>query len=74
MPLSPEALLRKDKSTASERPSLEHRHFAVIADTIRMMMPMSTRTVVAQHFAKHFLAHNKKFDAMRFLRACGIFK
>lgn len=74
MPLSQESKLRKDERTANSRPDLEHRHFAVIADVVKQMMPLSTRTTVAQHFAKHFLARNSKFDALRFLRACGIFK
>lgn len=74
MPMSEQSLLNKDQRTAEGKPQLEHRHFAVIADVVKQMMPLSTRTVVAQHFAKHFVARNKKFDALRFLRACGIFK
>ena len=72
MPMTMSSKLAKDRRTASERPQLEHRHLAVIADTIRMMMPLSMRTATAHHFAAHFKDRNKKFDRERFLHACGV--
>lgn len=63
---------KKDKRTAEARPQLEHRHFAVVADTIRMMMPLALRRATAMHFATHFADRNKKFDRERFLHACGV--
>jgi|SoiMethySBSTD1v2_1073268.scaffolds.fasta_scaffold888505_2 hypothetical protein len=64
--------LSKDKRTAASRPQLEHRHFAVVAATIREMQPDSWRRSTAHHFANSFKRTNTKFDYRRFLAACGV--
>ena len=63
--------LDKDKRTAAGRPQLEHRHFAVVAAVISMMMPLSVRKSTALHFAKHLADRSVKFDRERFIRACN---
>ena len=62
----------KDKRTAEGKVRLEHRHFAVIAATIGMMMPLSLRRTTAIHFAQHLAERNAKFNRDRFLAACNI--
>lgn len=67
MSLTPQAAFRKDKTT---QPSLEHRHFAFIAQTISAIDDKPTRRRMAQHFADACRHTNPRFDEGRFLRAC----
>lgn len=73
MPLTAESALRKDRTTQA---TLEHRHFAFIAATIKAM-PDHAATLrtqkrsVALAFATACAGTNPRFDRARFLRACG---
>lgn len=73
--LTTESALRKDRTTAANA-TLEHRHFAFIAATIKAMPDHapSLRTQkrsVALAFADACAGTNPRFDRRRFLAACG---
>ncbi len=68
MPLSTNAAMRKDATTAAR---LEHRHFAFIAQTISALPDPRERYAVAYHFAIACRSTNGKFDHGRFMRACN---
>jgi len=80
MPLKPDAALRKDRTTATDRAIFQHRHFAVIADIIRRMEKVNNqehgfidvREDVAEHFADWLASTNPNFDRSRFLAACRV--
>ena len=76
MPMTTSKQLAKDKRTASERPQLEHRHFAVIAAIIKRMPQWNNandqRRAAAHHFARELRASNKVFNEQRFIAACGL--
>ena len=70
--LTSESALRKDRTNASG-PTLEHRHFAVIAEIIRAMdEPNALQGLWANHFADQLANTNPRFDRARFLKACGV--
>lgn len=73
MPLKTAAAFRKD-TTSPMSTTLEHRHFAVIADILKRLHSMGhdkNRTWVADYFASELVRTNPKFDRARFLRACN---
>lgn len=70
--LKPQAALRKDKAA---QPTLEHRHFAFIAQVIAAMPARRnacTRGEIARQFADACASSNPKFDRSRFLVACNV--
>lgn len=74
--LTTESALRKDHTNA-RGPSLEHRHFAVIAgiiNRVRDHSPSSENRAddMARVFASELAATNPRFDRARFLKACGV--
>lgn len=69
MPLTIESATRKDQ-TSGNGATLEHRHFAFIAATIKELSP-KYREAVALHFADACRYSNPRFDRARFMRACG---
>lgn len=69
MPLTTESALRKDERTSA---TLEHRHFAFIAQTIAKINNAGYRTDVAVHFADELPRTNPRFDRARFLKACKV--
>lgn len=77
MPLTTESAARKDRTTAAGVPTLEHRHFAFIADVIASM-PTHAATLRTQQrscalsFADACARTNPRFDRARFLSACGV--
>lgn len=80
MALTTDSAARKDKRTAHDAPTLEHRHFAFIATTIRDMDNLANghtdlakiwQRRIAEHFADNCARTNPRFDRARFLRACG---
>lgn len=76
MALKPEAAARKDKLGAGYPATLQHRHFAVIADILKDLganhgvFPNQTRSI-CEHFADELAGTNPNFDRRRFLAACG---
>jgi hypothetical protein len=72
--LTPESAARKDRTTGNSA-TLQHRHFAFIADTLRAMhmTPLSPlhRRIVIDLFAEACAQSNPRFDRARFLKACG---
>lgn len=66
--LKADAAYRKDMTTKT---TLQHRHFAVIAQTIAKLSP-DIRTDVARHFANELAGTNPNFNRNRFLKAAGI--
>ena len=75
MPLKQQAAHRKDLTTGATA-TLEHRHFAFIAATIRAM-PTHAETLRTQKrscalsFADACARTNPRFDRRRFMLACG---
>lgn len=73
MALTTEAALRKDKTNAGA--TMEHRHFATIADIIArstfhgFTQPAQER--MADYFASELAKTNPKFDRACFLCACN---
>jgi hypothetical protein len=63
---------RKDRRTATSKPQLEHRHYAVIAYVIKNFIATDIREDVAQVFGRELKHTNPKFDRRRFLIACGV--
>lgn len=70
MALTTDAALRKDRTSANS--TMEHRHFATIADIIARYPAKSQRDYIAKFFASELSFTNPKFDRARFLRACGV--
>ena len=66
--LTEQSAFRKDRNAAT--PSLQHRHFAFIAQTIRDMPERVNRIPVARAFADKLAQTNPHFDRSRFLAAC----
>lgn len=69
--LTRESALRKDRTTA-QGVTLEHRHFAFIAATIKDWPHDRERAELAEHFADACRRTNGRFDRARFLSACGV--
>ena len=69
MPLSATAATAKD---AGKLAPMQHRHFATIATIIARLDDPAAREIAADHFARQLASTNPRFDACRFLRACGI--
>ncbi|RWD70285.1 hypothetical protein [Mesorhizobium sp.] len=62
---------RKDLVAKTAR--LEHRHFATIARIIRDMPECGGDQLnIARHFARELRGTNPRFQASRFLAACGV--
>ncbi len=55
-----------------EKPSLEARHFEIIARTIAALPDPKTRHDIALHFAAHMHKCNPRFVEERFLTACKL--
>jgi hypothetical protein len=71
--LSDDAKSRKDAASVGKA-TLEHRHFAVIADILKNLHSMGddkNRTWVADYFAHELAKTNPKFDRKRFLKAAN---
>lgn len=74
--LTDESATRKDLNTGTSG-TLQHRHFAFIAATIKAM-PDHAASLRAQKcscalaFADACASSNPRFDRARFLRACGL--
>jgi hypothetical protein len=70
--LKPESALRKDLTTG--RVTMQHRHYATIADIIRRMDDGGVwdHCTIAEHFADWLADTNPRFDRARFLTACGL--
>ena len=66
--LSQTAAFRKDTTTST---TLQHRHFAFIAQTISTMSE-DIRADTARHFADALAKNNMRFDRARFLKAAGV--
>lgn len=60
----------KDKRTASNGVTLQHRHFSFIAATIADLDDDGIREHIADHFAHHLTGTNANFDRDRFMIAC----
>ena len=61
----------KDLNAKTAR--FEHRHFATIARIIRDMPARgSLEDTIARHFAHELRGTNPRFQASRFLAACGV--
>lgn len=60
---------RKDLNAKTAR--FEHRHFATVAAIIRNM-PAQGRADIARQFARELRTTNPRFQASRFLAACGV--
>lgn len=60
----------KDKRTAANGVTLQHRHFAFIAATIATL-PANTREIAAVAFADACKRTNARFKRERFLAACA---
>lgn len=76
MALTTEAALRKDRTSAKS--TMEHRHFATIADIIKRNRPddswlaeIDQWSSMAKMFADELRHTNPKFDRARFLKACN---
>lgn len=75
MPLSPEAALRKD-TTSAQGATLEHRHFAVIAAILRSLPSDGVDDAtfdwptLVNHFTRELAKTNPRFNAARFIAAC----
>lgn len=75
--LNDKSALRKDRKSAGDFCTMQHRHFAVVAGVIAGF-PQSRGPVedfdfrdnVAELFADAFAKTNPRFDRARFLRAC----
>ncbi len=63
--------LRKDRATAAKSPTMQHRHFSVIAAIIEGM-PLDMRHLTAEIFASSLRHTNPHFSRARFLKACGV--
>ncbi|TPL64667.1 hypothetical protein [Mesorhizobium sp. B2-4-1] len=62
---------RKDLNAQTAR--FEHRHFATIAKIIRDMPARGGDQLnIARHFARELCGTNPRFQANRFLAACGV--
>ena len=70
--MTPANMLAKDRRTASERPTFQHRHFALVAEIIRNLPPDVNRGIVAADFVAAFSATNPRFDVRRFWVAAGV--
>lgn len=78
MALTKESALRKDRTNGASA-TLEHRHFAFIAATLKDLalgpgLPESQAQwmYTVQAFADACASSNPRFDRARFLRACGV--
>lgn len=69
MPLSSQAQHRKDQIASP--PTLQHRHFAFIAQTLWTAQYDPRGQDVANIFADALAKTNPNFDRARFLRAAG---
>jgi len=81
MALTTESAARKDRTTGASA-TMEHRHMAFIAATLKETMPPAgmyqdheaireTWEDIVKHFASQLRASNPRFDRDRFLKACG---
>lgn len=68
--MKPESELRKDKRTAGNGVTLQHRHFAFIADTIAALPDADERARMTAHFGDACARTNSRFDRSRFVTAC----
>lgn len=68
--LSTEAATKKDRRTPSSV-TMEHRHFAFIADVISGLSGRE-RQKMAELFADRCASTNGRFDRARFMRACNV--
>ena len=63
--------LRKDQANA-DRPTLQHRHYAVLAGIFAKRNKVANCNGVCRFFADELAKTNPRFDRKRFLIACGI--
>lgn len=70
MALSTKAAMRKDKY--AKTPTMQHRHFAYIAQTIAKIHKPEARQLAAHEFAIAMMDTNPNFDRARFLAACNL--
>lgn len=70
MALTTEAALRKDRTSAHS--TMEHRHFATIADILSRNADLANHGAICRRMAAALASTNPKFDNTRFLRACGV--
>ena len=62
-------------TTQAQAPSMTRKHFKMIAATVcesRRYMSDACADTLAQHFAIVLADTNTQFDAVRFMRACGV--
>lgn len=73
MALTVHAANRKDQSTAKAGVTLQHRHFAFIAQVIADMdRRPGDKALIATSFARACQQSNPRFDTERFFQACGV--
>lgn len=72
MALTTESALRKDR-TSAQGATMEHRHFAFIANVLRDVPPKQRKAIV-ERFAQACAGSNPRFDRERFLTACDYYK
>lgn len=72
MALTVQSANAKDQRTAKSGVTLQHRHFAFIAQAISEITEPSLRASIAIHFAGKLKDTNRNFSLSRFYAACNI--
>lgn len=72
MALTVQSAADKDRRTAKHGVTLQHRHFAFIANVIADIPDTAQRATMAIRFASECQRTNRNFDWDRFIIACGV--